>query len=155
VKGNNDGIGVGIVEVYDLDFAAASNLANIATRAFVNTGDDIVIAGFTLGNGGGDDRIIVRGLGPSLTVFGVTDALPDPTLEVRNSQGAILIANNNWEDNSGQAAEIAGAGLAPTHPLESAIATTLPPGAYTALLSGVNNATGNALVEVYDRGGPP
>jgi len=154
VRGNNNAIGVAVIEAYDLNQAAPSKLANISTRAFVSTGDDIVIAGFILGNQSGNDRIVVRGIGPSLTQFGVPDALPDPTLELRDSNGNLIIANNDWQDNSAQAAELTAAGLAPSDPLESGIAMTLPPGTYTALLAGRNGATGNGVVEVYDRGAP-
>jgi WD40 repeat protein len=146
--------GVALVEVYDLSPLAASKLADISTRAFVSTGDNIVIAGFILGNGGGVDRIVARGLGPSLTAFGVSNTLADPTLELRDSNGTLLIANNNWQDNAVQAAELMADGLAPTNPLESGIAATLPPGLYTALLAGLNNGTGIGLVEVYDLGAP-
>jgi hypothetical protein len=154
VRGNGNATGVGLVEVYDLNPGVNSKLANISTRAFVNTGDDIVIAGFILGNGGGNDRIVVRGLGPSLGAAGVPNALANPTLELRDNNGALLFSNNDWQDNPAQAAEIVAAGLAPGDNLESAIAATLPPGLYTALLAGVNNGTGNGLVEVYDRGAP-
>ena len=154
VRGNNNAVGVALIEVYDLNQAVPSKLANISTRAFVSTGDDIVIAGFILGNHSGNDRIVVRGIGPSLTPFGVPDALADPTLELRDSNGAVVIANNDWQDDPAQAAELSAAGLAPTNPLESGIAATLPPGAYTALLAGRNNGTGNGVVEVYDRGAP-
>ena len=114
-----------------------------------------MIAGFILGNNSGNDRIVVRGIGPSLTAAGVPDALADPTLELRDSNGALLIANNDWQDDPAQAAELTAAGLAPTNHLESGIAATLPPGLYTALLAGLNNGTGVGLVEVYDRGGAP
>ena len=154
VKGNNNTVGVASIEVYDLSQAVPAKLGNISTRAFVSTGDDIVIAGFILGNQSGDDRIVVRGIGPSLTGFGVANALANPTLELRDSNGAILSANNNWQDDAAQAAELTAAGLAPSNPLESGIAATLSPGLYTALLAGVNNGTGVGLVEVYDRGAP-
>ena len=144
--------GVALFEVYDLSQAALSKLANISTRAFCATGGDIVIAGFVLGNNPGDDRIVVRGLGPSLTAAGVPAALANPTLELRDSNGALLVANNDWQDDPTQAAEITAAGLAPTNNLEAAIAAVLPPGFYTALLAGVNSGTGIGLVEVYDRG---
>jgi len=153
VRGNGNMSGVGLIEVYDLSQTVDSKLGNISTRAFVNTGDDIVIAGFILGNHGGDDRIVVRGIGPSLAAAGVPDALADPTLELRDGNGAILVSNNNWQDDAAQAAELIAAGLEPTSPLESGIATTLFPGLYTALLAGRNNGTGVGLVEVYDRGG--
>jgi hypothetical protein len=153
VRGNGNTSGVALVEVYDLNQSADSKLANLSTRAFVGTDNNIVIAGFLLGSSG-DDRIVVRGLGPSLTAAGVPNAMPDPTLELRDGNGALLIANNDWQDNPAQAAELTAAGLAPTNNLESGIAATLPPGLYTALLAGLNNGTGVGLVEVYDRGAP-
>jgi hypothetical protein len=154
VSGNGNTSGVALVEVYDLNQPVNSKLVNISTRAFVSTGDNIVIAGFILGGNSGDDRTVVRGIGPSLTALGVPNVLANPTLELRDSNGALLIANNDWEDNPAQAAELIAAGLAPTNQLESGIAATLPPGAYTALLAGLNKGTGVGLVEVYDRGGP-
>jgi|GEM_PF-1164239 len=154
VRGNGNTSGVALVEVYDLNQGASSKLANLSTRAFVSTGDNIVIAGFMLG-GTGDDRIVVRGIGPSLTNAGVPNALADPALELRDSNGALLRANNDWQDDPLQASEITAAGLAPTNSLESAIAATLSPGLYTALLTGQNNSLGVGLVEVYDRGAAP
>jgi hypothetical protein len=155
VRGKNNTSGVALVEVYGLNQGVGSKLANISTRAFVSTGDNIVIGGFLLGGNNGMDRIIVRGIGPSLTGFGVPNALADPTLELRNNNGALVMSNNNWQDNPAQAAELTAAGLALTNPLESGIAATLSPGLYTALLAGLNNGTGIGLVEVYDRGGGP
>ncbi len=146
--------GVGVAEVYDLNQGVTSKLGNLSTRAFVDTGNSIVIAGFVLGGGSGNDRAVARGIGPSLTAFGVANALADPTLELRDSNGAILASNNDWQDNPAQAAELTSAGLAPADNLESGIAITLPPGAYTALLAGRNNGTGVGVVEVYDRGAP-
>jgi uncharacterized delta-60 repeat protein len=154
VRGKDNTSGVALVEVYDLSQAVPAKLANISTRAFVSTGDNIVIAGFMLGSNSGDDRIVVRGIGPSLAAVGVTNALADPTLELRDGNGAILIVNNDWQDDPAQAAELTAAGLAPTNNLESGIAATLPPGPYTALLTGLNDGTGVGLVEVYDRGAP-
>jgi hypothetical protein len=158
VQGNGNTSGIALVEVYDLNQGAASKLANLSTRALVTTGDNIVIAGFMLGGSppqAGDDRILVRGIGPSLTAAGVPNALPDPTLELRDSNGALLATNNDWQDDPVQMAEIAAASLAPTSNVESAIAATLPPGHYTALLAGQNNSTGIGVVEVYDRGAAP
>jgi hypothetical protein len=146
LRGNGTGTGVGLVEVYDLS-PAASRLANISTRAFVSTGSDIVIAGFILGSGSNQDTILLRGLGPSLEASGISGALPNPTLELRNSDGAVLALNDDWQNGTPVS-------LPPTDALESAIEVTLSPGAYTALLSGVNNGTGVGLVEVYDRGSP-
>ena len=155
VSGKNNSTGVGLVEVYDLNQAAPAKLANISTRALVDTGDDIVIAGFILGSHSGADRIVVRGIGPSLTAAGVPGALANPVLELRDRNGVLILSNNDWQDNPAQAAELIAAGLAPTNNLESAIAATLPPGLYTALLAGENSGTGIGLVEVYDRGGTP
>jgi serine protease AprX len=154
IKDNNDTAGVALIEVYDLSQAAPAKLANISTRAFVSTGDNIVIAGFVLGNNSGNDRIVVRGIGPSLSTIGVRDVLADPTLELRDGNAALVIANNDWQDDSAQAAELTAAGLAPANPLEAGIAANLPPGLYTALLAGRNNGAGVGVVEVYDRGAP-
>jgi hypothetical protein len=153
--------GVALVEVYDLDPAADapsggatdSKLGNISTRAFCGLNSNIIIAGFILGNGG-NDGIIIRGLGPSLSAVGVPSVLADPTLELRDTNGTLLVSDNDWQDNPAQEAIITAAGLGPSNTLEAAIAATLPPGVYTALLAGLNNGTGIGLVEVYDRGAP-
>jgi hypothetical protein len=155
VRGKNNTSGVGLVEVYDLSQAFPAKLANISTRAFAGTGSNIVIAGFILGNHSGNDRVIVRGIGPSLTALGVSNALADPTLELRDHNAALIFSNNDWQDNPAQAAELIAAGLAPSNPAESGIVAALPPGLYTALLTGVNNGTGVGLAEVYDLGSPP
>jgi hypothetical protein len=158
VRGNGDTSGVALVEVYDLNQGVDAKLANLSTRAFVSTGEDIVIAGFLLsGQDGTSDTVIVRGIGPSLAlgVFPASSVLADPTLELRDSDGTLIVANNDWEDDLAQAAEITAADLAPADSRESAIAATLPPGLYTALLSGLNNGTGIGIVEVYDLGRTP
>jgi len=156
VRGVNGGTGTALVEVYDLSQNAATKLGNISTRAFVSTGSDIMIAGFILGGNTEDTNLILRGVGPSLSDFGVPNALADPTLELRDDNGALLRANDNWMDDPTQAAIITAAGLMLPNNLESGIAATLSPGQYTALLAGVNGGTGNGLVEVYDlRGGGP
>jgi hypothetical protein len=150
VRGKNNSAGVALIEVYDLSQAVLAQLANISTRAFVSTGDNIVIAGFTLGGNSGNDRIVVRGLGPA----GVPNPLADPTLELRDANGAFIRSNNNWQDDAAQAAGLTAANLAPPNILDAAIMTTLPPGPYTALLAGRNGGTGVGLVEVYDLGAP-
>ncbi|HEV2841504.1 MAG TPA: hypothetical protein VGW39_09285 [Chthoniobacterales bacterium] len=152
VEGVSAGTGVGIVEVFDFNLTGGSILANISTRGFVQTGDNVMIGGFIAVTA--PTRVIIRAIGPSLTQFGVPDALANPTLELRDANGALLFSNNDWEDNPAQAAELIAAGLAPTNALESGIAATLPPGLYTALVAGLNNGTGVGLVEVYDRGAP-
>jgi hypothetical protein len=154
ISGNNNGTGVGLIEIYDLSPAVPAKLANISTRAFVGTGNEIMIAGFILGGNSGDDHLIIRGIGPSLTALGVPGALADPALELRDLNGTVVISNNDWQDDPAAAGEITAAGLAPAHPLESAVTVALSPGLYTALLSGVQNGTGTGLVEVYDRGAP-
>jgi hypothetical protein len=151
VRGNGNTTGIALVEVYDLD-QAAGKLANISTRASVGLGDEIAIAGFTLGNQSGSNQVVVRGLGPSLTALGVPNALANPTLELRDRNGGLVISNDDWRDDPAQAAQLTGAGLAPSNDLEAGIAATLPPGLYTALLAGLNQGTGIGLVEVYDLG---
>jgi hypothetical protein len=147
--------GLALVEVYDLDDAPTSKMGNLSTRAFVGTGDNIVIAGVVLGRNNGTTRLVFRGLGPSLTEGGVPDVLQNPTLELRNAEGVLLISNNDWQDNPTQAAELTASGLAPTDNREAAIAATLPPGFYSALLAGLDQTTGNGIVEIYDRGPAP
>jgi hypothetical protein len=156
VRGKNDTLGVALIEIYDLNQDVASKLANLSTRAFVSTGDDIVIAGFLLSHPGSLDRIVVRGIGPSLApgIFPVSAVLADPTLELRDNNGTLILANNDWQDSAAQAAEITAAGLALTNVHESGIAVTLPPGLYTALLAGNSGGTGIGVVEIYDLGPP-
>ena len=157
VRGKNETSGAALVEVFSI---GPQPLANISTRAFVSTGDDVVIAGFILAGytqqipHTSPGRVVVRGLGPSLAAL-VFHPLADPTLEVRDRNGALLVANNNWQDDPAQAADMTAAHLAPTHPLEAGLVAMLPPGAYTALLTGLNNSTGVGLVEVYSLGGGP
>jgi hypothetical protein len=147
MSGKNGTTGIGLVEVYDLDQAADSQLANISTRAAVQTGNDVMIGGFILGGGGADTTVLVRALGPSLTKLGVTGALPYPTLELRDSNGALVRSNDDWKDT--QQTEIEGAGLSPSDDVESAILATLSPGGYTAIVAGKDGVTGVGLVEVY------
>jgi hypothetical protein len=153
VRGNGGTSGIGLIEVYDLSQAVLSKLANISTRALVGTGNDIVIAGFILGNNSGGTRIVIRGIGGSLSLI-LPNALANPALELRDNNGALLMSNNDWQDDPAQAAELTAAGLAPSNTLESGIAVTLGPGLYTALLTGQGGGTGVGLVEVYDRGAP-
>ena len=156
ILGKGGSTGIGLIEVYDLDNAAASKLGNISTRGFVgSTPGDSVIAGFILGNSNNPDHIVIRGLGPSLAASGVPNTLQNPTLELHNGDGVLLFTNNDWQDNPSNAAQVAAAGLAPSDTREAAIAVTLPPGAYSAILAGLGNTTGNGLVEIYDRGSGP
>jgi hypothetical protein len=156
IKGKDSATGIGLIEVYDLDEAAASKLSNISTRGFVgSTPGDSIIAGFILGHQDAPDRIVIRGLGPSLAAKGVPNTLQNPTLELHDGQGALLFTNNDWQDSPTNATEVAAAGLAPMDTREAAIAVTLQPGVYTAILAGLQNSTGNGLVEIYDRGAGP
>jgi len=133
------------VEAYDLDRMVDSKLANISTRGLVQTGDNALIAG-TIILGSTVQNVIVRAIGPSLTVPG---KLGDPTLELRDANGGLLRSNDNWR--SDQQAEIIATGIAPTNDLESAIVAPLPSSGafYTAIVRGVNNTTGVAVVEIY------
>lgn len=155
VRGENNTTGLSLIEVYDLDQGPLSKLANLSTRAFVDTGDNIVIAGFILGSNSGNDRVMVRGIGPDLAQFGVPNPLADPTLELRDSNGALLAYNNDWQDNCPPESPCIITGLPPPgSPLDAVIVATLPPGLYTALLAGLNNGTGVGLIELYDLGPP-
>jgi hypothetical protein len=127
--------------------AASSRLSSISTRAFVQNDDDVLIGGFVI-SGSGAEQLLLRALGPTLTQFGVTGALLDPTLELRNSSGGLVASNDNW-GTAANAQSIA-ANLRPPNAHESAILATLNPGSYTAIVRGVNNTTGVALVEAYD-----
>jgi hypothetical protein len=145
VRGAGNATGTGVVEVYDIDRSVDSMLANISTRGLVQTGDNILIAG-TIVVGQAPQKVIVRAIGPSLNVPG---KLADPTLELRDANGALVRANDNWR-TGGQETEIMQSGVAPTKDLESALIQTLAANAaYTAIVRGVNNTTGLAVVEVY------
>lgn len=150
VSGQGNTTGVGLVEVYDVERTSASRLGNISGRASVQTGTNVLIAGFIVGNNIGAAKVVVRGMGPSLTQSGIANPLSDPTLEVRDNNGALVIGNDNWQDNASQAAQISANGLAPANAAESAVATSLVPGTYTAIVAGKNGGTGVGLVEVYN-----
>lgn len=143
LSGANQGSGAGVVEVYDLDTPADAKLANISTRASVQSGDNVLIGGIiVVGQSPAD--VIVRAIGPSLPVSG---ALADPTLELRDASGALVGSNDDWR--STQQAAILNTGVAPTRDAESAIVTSFSPGIYTAIVRGANGTAGVAVVEVY------
>jgi hypothetical protein len=147
VSGVNGATGVGLVEVYEVDHPEVA-LINISTRAKVQTGFDVMIGGFVI-QGSGSQTVVIRAIGPSLANFGVSGALQNPTMQlVRISDNATIATNDDWQSAS-NASQIQSSGFAPSHPQESAIMITLAPGAYTAVISGVNNGTGVGLVEVY------
>jgi hypothetical protein len=149
VRGNNGSTGVGLVEVYDLDPTTNSKLANVSTRGFVETGNDVMIGGFIANGGNGNAQVLIRAIGPSLGQFAIVSPLADPMLAVFDGNGTRLTSNDNWRDN--QEAAIQATGLAPTNDFESAILATLPAGNYTAIVSGKNGASGVALVEIYQQ----
>jgi sugar lactone lactonase YvrE len=129
------------------------HLLNISTRGFVPGSSDALIAGFVVGgNGPVGTKVLVRAIGPSLSSFGITNALPDPVLELHDSSGALIASNNNWRET--QEAEIAATKLQPSDDRESAILTTLPGGAFTAVLGTATGESGTAVVEVYNLPSP-
>lgn len=149
VRGKNNTTGVALVEGYDLDRTVDSKLANISTRGFVQTGDNVMIGGLII-QGIDPARVIIRAIGPTLSQYSVPNVLADPTLELHDGNGALMSFNDNWKDT--QQAEIQATGLPPPNDAESAILATLSPGNYTAIVRGKNNTTGNALVEAYQLG---
>ena len=133
-----------------------SKLINISTRAFVQTGHNVMIGGFIV-QGTEPKSVIVRAIGPELIPFGIPNPLADPTLELHDGTGALIASNDNWMTTiiggiitTDQVAAIRATGHAPTNAMESAMIVTLPPGNYTAIVRGVNNTTGIGLAEVYD-----
>ena len=160
VRGVDNMTGVGLVEVYDLsgNTNPYPNLGNISTRSFVQTGDNVMIGGFIV-QGPYPKRVLLRAIGPELSAppYDVPNALADPTLELRDHTGALIASNDNWQHTiiggiitSDQVSDIMHSQHARTEPSESAIIADLPPGNYTAIVRGVNDTTGVALVEVYD-----
>jgi hypothetical protein len=149
VRGKDNTTGIGLVEVYDLGPGANSKMANISTRGVVETGNNVLIGGFIIGNvnhGGG--RVVVRAIGPSLGNVGVANPLLDPILEIHDSNGVLLSINDDWRQC--QQTEIQATGLQPSDDRESTLLVTLAPGAYTGIILGKNNTTGVAVVEVYN-----
>ncbi len=150
LKGKNNTTGVGLIEVYDLSRTPGVELANISARGLVDAGDNVIIAGFIVGEtGSGPAREVLRAIGPSLSNAQVAGALQDPSLELHDSNGALVATNDNWATDP-HSAQIQAADLAPSDPRESAMLPTLAPGAYTVIVRGVNGTTGVALVEAYN-----
>ena len=147
MRGVNNTTGLGVVEVYDLDSGPDSTLLNISTRGQVGVDPNALIGGFILG-GTNSRQVLVRAIGPSLTPFGIPNALADPTLELRDSNGGLVDSNDDWM-NSPQKTQIQNSGLAPSDAKESAIVQTLTAGQYTAVVRGANGGTGVGSVEVY------
>ncbi|MFN2475544.1 MAG: hypothetical protein ABR526_04295, partial [Chthoniobacterales bacterium] len=149
VHGKSSVTGTALVEVYDLSSGVPSTVANISTRGFVQTGDNRLIGGFILSGGTTSTmEVVVRAIGPSLADAKVANALADPFLDVRDGNGNTLRTNDNWKDDA-NAANVSQSGLAPKSDLESALYLVLPPGAYTAIISGNGGTSGVGLFEVY------
>lgn len=144
-------------QVYRLNGTIANaQLGNISTRAFVQTGDNVMIGGFIV-QGTVPKRVIIRAIGPELAQYGVPHPMADPTLELHNGTGALIGFNDHWRQTiiggiitGDQVQDIINSGLAPGSPAESAIIADLTPGNYTAIVRGANNTTGVALAEVYN-----
>ncbi|MFL6590982.1 MAG: hypothetical protein ACJ8M4_12510 [Chthoniobacterales bacterium] len=150
LRGVNNTTGVGLVEVYDNNHAADSDLANISTRGFVMVNENVMIGGFTLGGNNNPARMAVRALGPSLSASGLANVLADPTLELHNANGTAMVSNDDWQSDPVSAAELTANGLALPDSHESGIFIVLPPGQFTAVVAGKNGGTGIALVEIYN-----
>lgn len=147
IVSGSGGTGIGLVQVYDLSPGTASELSSISTRGFVDTNDNVLIGGITIGGGdGGGSRVMLRAIGPSLSAFGVQGVLADPTLSLYNVNGDQIAANDDWKSEE---AAVRTANLAPDNDRESAILIGLAPGDYTAVVRGKNNTTGVALVQAY------
>ena len=154
VNGVGDTQGIATVELYDLSPNNGAVLANISTRGLIQTGNQVMIGGFIVS--GQPTKVVIRATGPSLVPFGIPNALPNPRLELHDSNGALIGKNDDWQTTqlggiitSDQSAAIQSSGLAPSNAKESAIIATLPPGSYTAISQDVNGATGVGLLEVY------
>ena len=147
VSGAGGTTGVALVEVYDMDPAATSQLANISTRGLVQTGDFVMIGGF-VATGTSNIDVLIRATGPSLAAAGIANTLPDPTVGVFNADGMQIGFNDNWRDT--QEAQIQATGNAPTNDLESAILVSLAPAGYTAIVKDKNGASGIGIVEVFN-----
>jgi hypothetical protein len=150
VSGANNGTGIGVVEAFDLDQSVDSKLANISTRGFVQTDPDILIAG-TIVVGSQAQKVLIRAIGPSLSQF-FSGTLANPTLELRDQNGGLLAANDDWKNQpDADRQAVIDSTIPPTNDLESALVRTLPANnaQYTAIVRGVNGGTGIAVVEVY------
>jgi uncharacterized protein GlcG (DUF336 family) len=152
VNGKGGNTGTALVEIYDLSPGSDSTLANISTRGAVGPQSDVIIGGFIVNGTTGTTRVLVRTVGPSLAAVGIPNAMPDPTLDLRDVNGTLIATNDDWRD--GPELEIQESKLAPSNDSESAIITTLPSGPYTAIIHERNGASGVGLFEVYNLQNP-
>jgi hypothetical protein len=151
VKGQSDGTGVALVEVYDVDKETASRTMNISTRSYVGTDNDVQIAGFVIA-GAAPKRVLIRAAGPALqAISGADGCLADPILELHAQDTTVVLAtNDNWNESLSAAFSRVGAFSWTVGSKDAALETTLIPGAYTVIVRGSNGGKGTALVEVYD-----
>jgi hypothetical protein len=147
ITGKKGTSGIGLVEAYDLDDVVVSQMGNLSTRGFIDSGDNVLIGGITIGSTS-QPQIVVRAIGPSLADLGVPGAMADPVLEIHGADGSMLFSNDNWRDS--QESDLEAVGYAPADDHESAILATLPPAQYTAIVRGKDDTTGVGLVEVYN-----
>lgn len=156
LQGKGGGQGIGVVEIFDIGAEAQSDLGNIATRGLAGTGEEVLIGGFIVRDTSfrnQSQRILIRGIGPSIPTSQVPNPLQDPFLELHDAQGTILAFNDDWQSQaSADVTAIMQSTIAPTNSKESAILKTLAPGAYTAVMRGATGETGIGLVEVYNLG---
>ena len=157
VSGTGGKTGVALVELYDVDTPSAfspQKVINVSTRGVVGTGENVLIAGFVV-SGSTSKKLLIRGIGPSLTPLGVTGALADPVLQIIRSDRTVVRENDNWETGNDSALVAAATAKVGAFPLasgskDSVILINLPPGTYNATVSGVGGSTGVGLVEVYE-----
>jgi uncharacterized delta-60 repeat protein len=149
LQGKGASTGIGLAEIYDVDPSVNAQVTNLSARAFVGSGNDVLIGGIIIGGGptGSMQRVLIRALGPSLGNAGVASSLANPTLSLRDANGNVIANNDNWQDS--QQADIAATGKAPPNTKESAILALLAPGNYTAIEAGKNGTTGVGLIEFY------
>jgi hypothetical protein len=147
VRGAGDTAGTGVVDAYDISPGSSARLVNVATRGLIEPGDKLMIAGFIVQNG--PVKTVLRAIGPSLTAFGIVNALPDTTLQLRDENGMIVRENDDWQSDPDQKAELESLALQPGHNLEAALVETIRPGQYTAQVRGKGEASGIGVVQVY------
>lgn len=152
LRGKNESSGIGLIETYDLDQSVDSTLANISSRGLAGPGDEAMIGGVIIGPGDATStRMLLRAIGLSLSQHGIANPLADPTIELRDGNGAVLAHSDDWQSGP-NAAAIEALQLAPTNPHESALPQVLPSGAYTVIVEGKRKGSGVALLEAYDVG---
>ena len=160
VSGLDGTTGIALLEVYEVGAApSTARLVNLSTRGEVGTSGNIMIPGITIGSGSGERTLLIRAAGPALAALNVPGTLADPTMSVVDSSGNVVASNDNWGTPVGggsDAADLsaafsqAGAFAFEAGSLDSALIATVPPGAYTVLVSGNAGSSGVAIVEVYD-----